>query len=164
MSFAGPTGLFSWKTAKGDPRLAAPEESATTPLSALRRPSEPNTIVFVISGPIGRADIARLCEHARLLLEDCDARVVVCDVGALVDPDAVTVDALARLQLTARRLGRQMRLQDACGELEELLALIGLSDAVPCGPGLPLQSRGQSEEREQGRGVEEETDPADPLA
>jgi hypothetical protein len=30
---------------------------------------------------------------------------VVCDVGALVVPDGVAVDALARLQLAARRRG-----------------------------------------------------------
>ena len=37
---------------------------------------------------------------------------IVLDVSALA-PDAVTVDALARLQLAARRAGRRIQLQDA---------------------------------------------------
>lgn len=43
-------------------------------------------------------------------------------VTSIVDPDAVTVDALARLQLPARWLGRRMRLRHARGELRDLLA------------------------------------------
>lgn len=143
--------------------MAAPKQSGALHVRTLRPPTEPNTIVLAISGPIARADIARLCDCVGLLLEGCDADLVVCDVRALIDPDCVTVDALARLQLTVGRLGRRMRFRQACGELQELLALMGLGDVVPCGPGLPLESRGKAEEREQGRCVEEEADPADPL-
>jgi ABC-type transporter Mla MlaB component len=164
MSFARSTGLLLTKSSKGASRLAAPEQSRTALVRALRPPTEPNTIVIVISGPIARADIARLCECVAVLLESCDADLVICDVSALVDADCVTVDVLARLQLTAGRLGRLIRFRHACEELQELLALTGLSDVVPCGPGLRLESRGQTEQREQGRGVEEEADPADPLA
>jgi hypothetical protein len=85
----------------------------------------------------------------------------VCDVGAVFDPNLVTVDALARLQLTARRLGHRVRLRHASRELQELLALVGLRDVVPLCAGLPLEPRGQPEEREQSRGVEEEADPGD---
>jgi ABC-type transporter Mla MlaB component len=143
--------------------LGAPEEQPTRPVRELRPPSEPNTIVLVISGPIAPAGIAGLCERVRVLLEGCEADRVVCDVSALVDPDAVTIDALARLQLTARRLGRLVRLRNACGELEDLLALVGLGDVVPLAGALPVEARGQTEQREQGRGVEEEGDPADPT-
>jgi ABC-type transporter Mla MlaB component len=119
---------------------------------------------LVISGPLARADIAELCERVRALLRDSDADLVVCDVAALLDPDAVTVDALARLQLTARRLGRQVRLRHACGELQDLLALMGLRDVLSLRARLPLEPRGKTEDREQARGVEEEADPADPTA
>lgn len=119
---------------------------------------------LVIGGPLAREDVPEICERARKLLEGTDARVVVCDVGVLVDPDAVTVDVLARLQLTARRLGRRLRLTRACGELQDLLDLMGLRDVVPLVAGLPLQPKGQAEEREQRRGVQEEADPADPIA
>ena len=144
--------------------MAAREQPPTTPVGAQRPPPEPITIVLDIGGPIDRADIPGLCERVRVLVEASDAVVVVCDVGALTDPDAVAVDALARLQLTARRLGRPIRLRHACGELQELLALMGLSDVVPlCGGPLPFEPRGQAEQREQARGVEEEADPADPT-
>jgi ABC-type transporter Mla MlaB component len=144
--------------------LAAPEESPGTRVRALRPPTEASTIVLVISGRVARADIPRLCRRARVLLEGSDAELVDCDVGALVDPDAVAVDALARLQLTARQLGCRLRLRRACGELQELLALMGLSEVVPLCARLPLESGGQAEEREQAGGVEEEADPADPTA
>jgi hypothetical protein len=97
------------------------------------------------------------------LLEGSDADRVVCDVGALVDPDVVTVEALARVRLTARRLGRGVRVRSACDELLDLVALMGLSDVLRLRPGSPVQSRGQAEQREQPRGVEEEADPADPI-
>jgi ABC-type transporter Mla MlaB component len=127
-------------------------------------PPEPNTTVLVFSGPIERADVPGLCERGRVLLEGCVGDMVVCDVSALICPDAVTVDALARLQLTARRLGRQVQLRHACGELQELLALMGLSDVVPLCSGLAFGPGGQAEQREQPRGVEEEADPGDPIA
>jgi ABC-type transporter Mla MlaB component len=140
--------------------LDPPEESSANHVTA-RLPPEPRTIVLLFEGPIDPADVQGLCERLSALIGGCDADVVICDVGA-VDSNAVTIDALARMQLTARRLGRQVRLRDACDELKDLLALIGLSDVVPC-VGSVVESRGQTEQWEQGRGVEEEGDPADPA-
>jgi ABC-type transporter Mla MlaB component len=160
MSFARPTGL-SKKTVKGGPRLAAPEETPTARVRALRHPPGSSTIVLVISGPIARADVPRLCERAHTLLEGSDADVAVCDVGGLADPDAVAVDALARLQLTARRLGLQIRVRHAGGELQDLLALMGLCEVVPLCAELPVETGRQTEEREERGGVEEEGDPGD---
>jgi hypothetical protein len=54
---------------------------------------------------------------------------VVCDVQALV-PDAAAVDGLARLRLVARRLGCDLRVRRASDELKDLLAFVGLADAV----------------------------------
>jgi ABC-type transporter Mla MlaB component len=76
-------------------------------------------------GPVSRDAIPALCERARRLLERCDAGPVACDVAALAEPDAVTIDALARLQLTARRLGYRVELRRAGEELEGLLMLAG---------------------------------------
>jgi hypothetical protein len=56
-------------------------------------------------------------------------RTIVCDVGAL-PPDATAIDTLARLQLTARRLGLEVRLRHASGELQDLLAFAGLADVL----------------------------------
>ncbi len=96
-------------------------------------------------------------------MEGSDADVVVCDVGALVNPDAAAIDALARLQLTARRSGGQVRLRNASSRLQELLFLMGLSDVLPLWRELRLESSGQAEQREEPRGVEEKADPADPT-
>jgi len=151
---------LSRQAAKGGPRLAAPEESSA---DARRPRPESDPIVVNISGPIVRARIPGLCERVRASVEGSHVDQIVCDVGGLVDPDAVAVDALARLQLTARRLGRRIGLRHACGELQELLTLMGLGDVLPISGALPLEPQGQAEEREQSRGVEEECDSADPT-
>jgi ABC-type transporter Mla MlaB component len=57
--------------------------------------------------------------------------VVFCDVQGFA-ADAVTVDALARLQLAARRHQCQVRLRGASNELRELVAFMGLQDVLPC--------------------------------
>ena len=51
---------------------------------------------------------------------------IVCDVRHLVAPDAACVDALARLQLAARRRGSEIRLSNTPPPLAELLELTGL--------------------------------------
>jgi ABC-type transporter Mla MlaB component len=147
--------------------VAGPEESSATPGRLSRPHAGPRTLVLVVDGPITPVDIPGLCERVRVLLESSEAEHIHCDVSALTDPDAAAVDALARLQLTAQRLGRRIRLRHACFELQELLALTGLADVVPLCTGcteLPLEPEGQAEQREQTRGIEEEADPADPSA
>ncbi|HYU93000.1 MAG TPA: STAS domain-containing protein [Actinomycetota bacterium] len=86
--------------------------------------------LLVLRGPIAPQDIPALCRCARELLERSDAELVVCDVETLVAPDAVAVEALARVQLTARQLGRGVRLRHPCHELRELLAFMGLADIL----------------------------------
>ncbi|MDQ3987315.1 MAG: STAS domain-containing protein [Actinomycetota bacterium] len=142
--------------------MAAPEESAAA-VRALRPPADPSTLVLVISGRIAREDVPRLCERIRPWLDGSDADVVVCDVCGVVKPDAVAVEALARLQLTARRLGYRIRIRHACRELQDLLALTGLRDVFLC-EDLSLDPSGKAEEREQPRGIEEEANSGDPTA
>ena len=89
----------------------------------------PQPTVFAVRGPIARADLPGLCERVRALLAQSGAGVV-CDVRG-VEPDAVTADALARLQLAARRTGCQVRLRKASRELLELVAFMGLTDVLP---------------------------------
>jgi ABC-type transporter Mla MlaB component len=90
----------------------------------------PQTVAFAIRGPIERTDLPGLCERVCSLLELSGADVVVCDVRG-VEPDAVTADALARLQLAAVRRGCQVRLRSASTDLLDLLAFMGLSDVLP---------------------------------
>jgi ABC-type transporter Mla MlaB component len=92
--------------------------------------SAPQTVAFAISGPIERIDLPGLCERVCALLESSGADVAVCDVRG-VEPDAVTADALARLQLAAGRRGCQVRLRSASNDLLDLLAFMGLSDVLP---------------------------------
>jgi ABC-type transporter Mla MlaB component len=90
----------------------------------------PPTAAFSIRGPISRADLPGLCDRVCRLLNESGAVVVLCDVHG-VQPDCVTVDALARLQLAARRYACRIRLLHASDELLELVAFMGLADVLP---------------------------------
>ena len=121
--------------------------------------------VLVISGHITAADIPSLCSRARAVA--CRGKsgenMVLCDVGAIEEPDAVCVEALARVRLTIKRLGREVRFLRVGPELNELIDLIGLCGALPgCGRSA-FEARRESEEREHPGRVEEETDPVDPT-
>lgn len=135
------------ETMKGVP-LTAPEELSTTPVHAQRWRSEPEAVVLAIRGPIGRDDISSLCQHVEAALDASDTPVVVCDVGALGDPDAVVLDALVRMQLTARRAGGDVLLRNARGRLFELLALTGLCAVLPVDA---ATGRGEAADRTGGR-------------
>ncbi len=91
----------------------------------------PSSVDFAIRGPIARGDLPGLCQRVCRLLSASDAEIVRCDVAG-IDPDAVTVDALARLQLAARRQGCQVQLCHASDALLELVAFMGLEDVCGC--------------------------------
>jgi hypothetical protein len=89
-------------------------------------------------------------------------------VSALADADELALEALVRLQLTARRLGRTVRLRNASAQLVDLLALVGLTDVLPvvgdadapyCGSS-GVEVNGQVEQRKQ-VGVDEVVDRGD---
>jgi ABC-type transporter Mla MlaB component len=145
-------------------RVEARAASATQPVARRWRPGPGGTVLIMI-GPVAREGIPALCDRARRLLEGCDAGPISCDVAALVQPDAVTIDALARLQLAALRLGYRVELQRARGPLVELLLLSGLSGVVRCagsGSGASgVEAWGETEHGEQALDVQEEADPDD---
>ncbi|MFJ3695507.1 STAS domain-containing protein [Streptomyces sp. NPDC090052] len=90
-------------------------------------------LVLVVTGPVGRADVPRLCEELRLLLRGAGAAAraavpVDCDMGGLVRPGLAAVEAVAGLRLTALRHGGRLRLRNAPPELTELLSLAGLAE------------------------------------
>lgn len=89
-----------------------------------------STLVFQIEGPITQADLPGLCDRVCGLFERSGADLAYCRVSG-IEPDAVTVDALAQLQLAARRHRCQVRLRDASPELLELVAFMGLTDVLP---------------------------------
>jgi ABC-type transporter Mla MlaB component len=92
--------------------------------------STPHTVAFSIHGPIERSDLPGLSDRVCAMLRERGPAVVLCRVDGVVH-DAVTVDALARLQLAARRHGCQIRLIGASRELRDLVAFMGLRDVIP---------------------------------
>jgi ABC-type transporter Mla MlaB component len=120
-----------------------------------------STTVFTIRGPLGRPDLPGLCARLRTSLERSRADVALCDLDDLVEPDLVSVDALARLELAARRMGCGVRLRAAPRELDGLLAFVGLERVIPRA-GLCVETRRQAEKREELLRVEEERELDDP--
>jgi hypothetical protein len=83
-------------------------------------------------------------------------RCITLDVSAL-PPDVLTIDALARLELAARRGGLRFRLHDASDQLRDLIAFVGLTDV------LRVEPRRQAEQGEERVGIEEERELDDPA-
>jgi ABC-type transporter Mla MlaB component len=122
---------------RGIDETAAPNSSVAAPMisGGRDRPlpemvAAPTTIAFAIAGPIARSDLRGLCDRVCALLRESRPLVALCDVAG-VGPDAVTVDALARLQLAAQRHGCRVHLRNASPELLELVAFMGLKDVLP---------------------------------
>ncbi|MFE3494904.1 STAS domain-containing protein [Streptomyces sp. NPDC059175] len=94
-------------------------------MDSTRRP-----LVLALVGRINPADIPLLCArlHAEADAESGDGPdEVVCDAARLTVADLAAVEAVARLRLTARRLGRNLTLQNAGPDLLTLLHLAGLT-------------------------------------
>jgi len=91
---------------------------------------EGSELTFIVNGPVVRADLPGLYQRVCCLLDGRDAAVAFCQVQR-VNADAVTVDALARLQLAALRHGCQVRLRGASDELRELVGFMGLGAVLP---------------------------------
>jgi hypothetical protein len=92
--------------------------------------SGPPEVAFAVHGPIARSDLPGLCRRVCSALSGFEAVDVVCDMRG-VEPDAVTVDALARLQLAARRHRCRIVLRNASAQLQELVGFMGLEDVLP---------------------------------
>lgn len=92
-------------------------------------PTAPEPIAFAVHGPIARSDLPGLAARVCGLLARNRTPLALCDVAS-VEPDAVTVEALARLQLAARRYGCRVRLRNASEHLRELIAFMGLADVL----------------------------------
>ncbi len=90
---------------------------------------QPSTgrIVLTLGPTIRRGEILGLCERLAALRRP--VRVVVC--VTLACPDMLTVEALARICLTARRHDCEVTVEGADERLVELLTLTGLTGVVP---------------------------------
>ena len=85
---------------------------------------------LVIPGPIRRADLPDLTTRVCAFFATHAGATVRCDVSGVV-ADAVTVDALARLQWVARRSGCVVVLRNAGPDLLGLVDLMGLTEVLP---------------------------------
>jgi hypothetical protein len=113
--------------------------------------------IRIAVGPnVARADIPGLCAELAGLLRGRGGGVVRCDVAGA---DVVTVEAVARLGLTARRHGWRLVVSGAGPDLLALVRLLGLADALPSDAS--AEALGQPEQREQARRVEEVVDGGD---
>ena len=85
---------------------------------------------LAIRAPLEREDLPGLSARTCALLQLAVPRSLSVEV-AQIEPDAVAVDALARLALAARRHGCTVRLRGASPQLELLIEFAGLAEALP---------------------------------
>jgi hypothetical protein len=142
--------------------VVEPLENSVDAARSVWPPAGRCTGVVVIDGRLSRGRIAALCREARRLLASGQDDLVMCDVGAVVEPDVMVIEAIARLQLTARRAGGSIGVWRASGRLRDLLALVGLCDVVAVCDDSPVGSCRQVEEGEQAC-IEERVERDDPA-
>jgi ABC-type transporter Mla MlaB component len=83
-----------------------------------------------LRGRIRRADLPRLCSRTCAELRGAPAGVtLICHVAGVV-PDVVSVEALARLKLAARRGDVRLILSGVTSEMRELIGLLGLDEVL----------------------------------
>jgi ABC-type transporter Mla MlaB component len=90
---------------------------------------EMRPVAVTIRGPLQRSDLPGLYARVCALFTANRGATLVCDVIE-VAVDAVAVEALARLQLGARRHGCTVRLLSASRELLDLATFMGLRDVI----------------------------------
>lgn len=108
---------------------AAPIRVPHVPATVLVPPPGPRTVVMLV-GTVTPAGMPSLCDRVVAALLTSGAEVVTCDVSGVEATDVATVDALARMQLTARRQGGSIRLRRPSRMLQSLIFLTGLSEVV----------------------------------
>jgi ABC-type transporter Mla MlaB component len=91
--------------------------------------TQSRTVHAQIRGPLERRDLPGLYARICAQLAATHGGTLVCDVAA-VAVDAVAVEALARLQLGARRHGCRVLIGNAPAELDELIQLCGLEEVL----------------------------------
>jgi hypothetical protein len=158
-----------------------------------RRPSgspEPQTvtdralIVVPAEAPVPPEAMVELCRQMVEALAHSRQKALVCDLGRVTAADLTVIEALARMQLVARRRGCAIEFRHVGYGVRELLALSGLCDVLPViddaqtgidgercvkppgppilSPALRVDAGGQVEEREE-LGDDEHVDGGDAV-
>ncbi|MEU4562265.1 hypothetical protein AB0F72_28105 [Actinoplanes sp. NPDC023936] len=87
--------------------------------------------IFPVGSGVGRAEIPALCADLGALLHGRRPGVVLCEMTGPGPPGVATVEALARLRLTAQRHGWQLRVRGMTADLHQLIGVLGLSATLP---------------------------------
>ena len=88
-----------------------------------------STVLLDIRAPLRREDLPGLFARTCTMLAEHQPQRILCDVTG-IEPDAVSMDALARLQLAARRNGCRVDFQGASPRLQSLIELSGLAGVL----------------------------------
>jgi ABC-type transporter Mla MlaB component len=105
--------------------LTEPESGAVSP-ARMGPPS------LSVGGRLGPERVAELCARVRSTAESRPDDPLHCNVERLDAADMACLDALARMALAARRLGRGLELDGARADLRGLIALAGLVEVLRC--------------------------------
>ena len=106
-------------------------EGDSIPRSARWPWDGPRAVVVRVDGPVDPSTVAGLCARVAALLARVGAQAVVCDVERLGSPEPAALEALARVGLTAHRMGRSAFVCGACPRLQDLLVITGLDGVLP---------------------------------
>lgn len=115
--------------------MGAPGASPPATLHLVRAAGAPGSVFLRLAGHVERADVDTLGRRAAEILAVRQGATVICDVGALRQPDAAAVEAICRIRLAARRARCDLVVQGASARLFELFELMGLCDALPLAAG-----------------------------
>ena len=86
---------------------------------------------LALVGRLEPVDLAAILPALRWLGRGRPPGTLPCDVAGLAEPDLGTIDALARLQVQARRLGCPLVLERVTGPVRDLIGLAGLGGHLP---------------------------------
>jgi ABC-type transporter Mla MlaB component len=118
------------KTAHLGASLPSPPDPVLHTRSTVRACGKSAPVELVVSR-VDRDAVSALCHRLRSLIDQSHARLIICDVSILRPCDLMAIDALARLGLTARRLGCSIQLQGGSDDLLALIAFAGLQAVLP---------------------------------
>ncbi|RBM23599.1 sulfate transporter [Streptomyces sp. PT12] len=129
-----------------------------------RRPAVRGQL-FVIRGPVARDDVPGICERLSAHVRRGGMGDVTVDVAEVGGANAVALEVVARLRLTAKRLGCGIRFVNMRAGLPGLVGWLGLGEVGLGEVGLGEvglgEVGGEAEEGEQPCRVEEGVDPDD---
>ncbi|HET9346003.1 MAG TPA: STAS domain-containing protein [Candidatus Limnocylindrales bacterium] len=106
----------------------------TEPESGAVSPARTGPPQLSVAGRLGPDRVAELCTRLRFAADAHPHEPLHLGTERIDDPDIGTVEALARVALEARRLGRRLDLDGAPPDLRELIAFAGFADVLRCAP------------------------------